>query len=144
MEWLRDVWPLLAIVFGLIAFCGVVAWLTRCGHPNPHYRRPVLYRDPMTESDEVIEPASYVCYECGKTWLATVRDPAWAPTGIRSRFRGYDPAAAARTAKRLEIERLVNELLVEAAPRATPKRRRPLKARGDASDACVNTRRLTG
>ena len=76
MEWLRDVWPLSTIVFGFIALCGVCAWLSRCSHPNPHYRRQVLYRDPMTESDEVIEPASYVCYECGKTWSATVRDPA--------------------------------------------------------------------
>jgi hypothetical protein len=142
MEWLRDVWPLSTIVFGFIAFCGVAVWLNRCGHPNPHYRREVLYRDPMTESDEVIEPACYVCYECGKTWRATVRDPAWAATGIRLKFRGYDAELAARAAKRLELDRLVNGLLVEAtSPATASKRRRPRKAWGDAHEADVNTRR---
>ena len=96
MEWLSDVWPLVTILCVFIALIGMLAWLCRCGHPNPHYRREVLCRDPMTGSDEVVEPAVYMCYDCGKTWRATVRDPAWAPTGIKQRFSGYDPALAAK------------------------------------------------
>ena len=94
MEWLRDVWPLSTIIFGFIALCGVVAWLSRCGHPNPHYRREVVYRDPMTESDEVIEPASYICYECGRTWRATVGapPPARLPS-VREKSKPLSPAA---------------------------------------------------
>jgi hypothetical protein len=142
MEWLRDIWPLATIVPGCIALFGVFAWLARCRHPNPHYQREVVCRDPMTESDEVIEPATYICYECGKTWRVTVRDPAWAPTGIRQRFSGYDPALAARAAKRVEVQRLVDELLVKAPPAAgTAKRRRPLKASAEPNVTDINTRR---
>ena len=89
-------------------------------HPNPHFQRPVLLRDPVTGSDEVVEPASYTCYECGKSWPAVMRDAAWAPTGIRQSYRGYDAALAERASTRAAIVSEQRQLL--AANRTGPTR----------------------
>jgi len=94
-------WLLLA---GLIGF-GVAVWrLRRCRHPNPHYVKPILRDDPVAGSVDVVQPASYICYECGRTWIAAQRDPAWRPTALLRKFTGYDANKAGRAATRASIE----------------------------------------
>jgi hypothetical protein len=130
MEWLRDVWQMSAIAAGLIGLVGIVYRLSRCRHPNPHYQR---------------EPPSYICYECGKTWSATVRDNAWAPTGIRQSFRGYDPALAARASTRAAIVSEQQKLLAASRTGPTrtpaPKRRARRKVWTAQNVTDINTRR---
>lgn len=124
MEWLPGA---AAIVVAVIAVLGALFGLGRCRHPQPHLKRAVTHRDPLTGSDEIVEPASYICYECGKTWLAETRDPAWAPSGVRQSFRGYDPALAQRAATRAAIVNEQRKLL--AANRARPTRTAPVAAK---------------
>ena len=150
MEWLPNLLPVIAIGAGVIAVCLVIVWLARCRHPNPHFQRPVLLRDPVTGSDEVVEPASYTCYECGKSWPAVMRDAAWAPTGIRQSYRGYDAALAERASTRAAIVSEQRQLLAAnrtgptraPAAVAAPKRRGRRKAWAAAANVTdINTRR---
>ena len=71
--------------------------LTRCRHPNPHYVRPVVRQNANGHTIEV-EAARYICYECGRSWVARQRDAAWHPTSLRHTFSGYDESKAARAA----------------------------------------------
>ena len=114
MEWLRVVLPMSAIITGAIGLFGIYFWLSRCRHPNPHFHRAVTPDG----------PATYTCYECGKTWRATQRDAAWAPTGIRQRFTGSDPALAERASTRAAIVSQQQRLL--AATRTGPSRTAPV------------------
>ena len=88
---------------GLLA-SGVLAWrFSRCKHPSPHYVHAVTRYDEATGAD-VLQPATYLCYECGKSWPATQRDPAWAPTSTIQKFSGYDEKKAARAFTRAAVE----------------------------------------
>ena len=129
---------------------GIVSWMTSaltlsdaaarrlrpCSHPHPHYLRPEPAR---TEADGTIlpaQPARYRCFECGRTWDVTQRDPAWAPTGIVQKFTGHDPTKATSAILRATIEAEQRRFLavnrttiprpaVTAPPRsAAPRRRR--------------------
>jgi hypothetical protein len=121
MEWLPGAAAIAAVLIGIYA---AFSWLARCRHPNPHYRRAVTQQNPVTGSHEVVEPASYICYDCGRTWPAEVRDPAWAPSGIRQTFAGYDEALAERAATRAAIVGEQRQLL--AANRTGPTRGEPV------------------
>jgi hypothetical protein len=79
----------MVIAFGVVA--ALFAWLGRCRHPNPHFVRGTG------------ESADYVCYECGRSWPAQVRDSAWAPTRLIPKFEGHDEAMASRAAARAAI-----------------------------------------
>jgi hypothetical protein len=94
---------LLGIAAILGAFSMVLWRRARCGHPNPHYVRPTTAHD-ATGRTVTVEPARYICYECGQSWVARQRDPAWHPTAIIQRFSGYDPRKAAQAAVRAEAE----------------------------------------
>jgi len=105
-------------VAGVVA--GVSVWIWRrggCRHPNPHYIRQETRRNEQGE-DIVVQPAQYCCYECGKTWPATQRDPAWSPTAIVQKFRGYDERKALKGAKRMVVEERRRRVL--AARRVQP------------------------
>ena len=88
MSWFEQ--PTVSVV-GIAAvltlLVSLIAWARRCRHPNPHYVRAAA------------EPAHYVCYECGRHWPAEQRDPAWKPTHLLQKFRGYDEIQAVRAAK---------------------------------------------
>jgi hypothetical protein len=88
-----------------------------CHHPNPHYIRQETRRDEAT-GEVVVRPAQYCCYECGRTWAAEQRDPAWNPSGLVQKFRGYDERKARRGAKRMAAEERQRRVL--AAKRRQP------------------------
>jgi len=145
MEWLPGA---AAIVVAMIAVFGTLSWLCRCRHPHPHYKRASTLRDSLTGSDEIVEPASYICYECGKTWLAEVRDPAWAPSGVRQSFHGYDASLAERATTRAAIVSEQRKLLAanrtgptRTTPAAAARRRARRKAWPAASVTDINSRR---
>jgi len=92
-------------VTGVLAAFGALIWLySGCRHPSPHYVRAETRKDNVTGQDVIVRPAQYVCYECGKTWLAQQRDPAWTPTVTVRKFSGYDERKAVRGAKRMAQE----------------------------------------
>jgi hypothetical protein len=130
------------VVFGTVwlgmaaALAGLIAWLRRCRHPNPHYIRPSLAEDPATGHQTVVEPARYECYECGKTWRATVRDAAWAPTRLVQKFSGFDQSRMTRAATRAAIEQEQRTFLAA-------KRAEPLKAETPAPATRRNAPRAT-
>ncbi len=95
---------LYVIAPALAAAVALTSWLTRCRHPNPHYVRAVTRPDAATGREVVIQPARYECYECGRSWNATQRDPAWMPTRLTQKFSGYDQSKAVRAATRAAIE----------------------------------------
>jgi transposase-like protein len=112
----------LSVLWGIVVFVvayRVSQWITRCRHTNPHYVRPIHRRDPSGMLVE-IEPARYTCFDCGKTWRAELRDPAWAATGVKQIFEGHDEGAAARAATRAVIVEAQRTFL--AANRAAPTR----------------------
>ena len=88
----------------LAAAAALALWLARCRHPNPHYLRAVTQPDAATGRKIVIQPARYICYECGRSWEARQRDPAWAPTHLVHKFSGYDEDRARRAVTRAAIE----------------------------------------
>jgi hypothetical protein len=97
--------PAVFWIASTLAIASVVVWrLTRCRHPNPHYVRPVSQQNDLTGQPVVTEPARYVCYECGKSWPARQRDPAWTPSHLVRKFNGYDPNKAVAAATRAAIE----------------------------------------
>ena len=110
-------------VWGVVAFLVVASllrWWTRCRHPSPHYERAVRQRDPVTGVEVEVHPARYTCYDCGKSWRAVLRDPAWAPSGVKQAFRGHDETIASRAAMRAAIVDEQRRFL--AANRTTPAR----------------------
>ncbi|HUL74129.1 MAG TPA: hypothetical protein VLT86_13565 [Vicinamibacterales bacterium] len=88
-----------------------------CRHPNPHYIRQGTQLNDVT-GEVVVRPAQYCCYECGKTWPAEQRDPAWSATGLVQKFEGYDEKKARRGAKRMASEERQRRAL--AARRVQP------------------------
>lgn len=105
-------------VTGALAAFGALIWLFGgCRHPNPHYIRPEVRRDDVTGEEVVVQPAQYCCYECGKTWLATQRDPAWTATATVQKFSGYDEKKAVRGVARMAREERQRRFL---ASRRTP------------------------
>lgn len=112
-----------SVVWGvgaLLLLVGLLRWWTRCRHSSPHYERPVRQRDSVTGCDVEVQPARYTCYDCGRSWRATLRDPAWAPTGVRQAFSGHDETLAWRSAMRAAIVDEQRRFL--AANRTTPAR----------------------
>jgi hypothetical protein len=105
-----------------LAIASAVVWrLTRCRHPNPHYVRPVSQLNELTGQSVVIEPARYVCYECGRSWPARQRDPAWTSSHLVRTFSGYDPNKAIAAATRAAIEEEQRRFL--AVNRGVPRQR---------------------
>lgn len=92
-------------VAGALGGFSALIWLFRgCRHPNPHFVKQETRRDETTGEEVVVHPAHYCCYECGKTWLAKQRDPAWAASAIVQKYHGYDERKAVRAAKRSALE----------------------------------------
>jgi hypothetical protein len=125
-------------VTSVLAAFGALIWLySGCRHPSPHYVRAETRKDDATGDEMIVRPAQYVCYECGKTWLAQQRDPAWTPSVTVRKFSGYDERKAVRGAKRMAQEerqrrslagRRIRPVVPAAAPiqfkpEATPARR---------------------
>ena len=134
----------LAAAAACIVAAGLFRRAIRCRHENPHYVRPVYQHDRMTGSDVLIEPARYTCYDCGRTWPATIRDPAWAPVHVRQRFSGHDEQAAARAATRTAIVDEQRKML--AANRSIPTRGlgappRPRRGRRASNVTDIHSRR---
>lgn len=136
-------------LFAIVLFgASVAAWrLTRCRHPNPHYVRRVVCEDATGHTVEA-EPARYICYECGQTWLMRQRDAAWHPTSLRHTFTGYDEGKAVRAATRARIEEeqrrflAVHRALDEHATAEThPQQTRPASPRSHAKVIDLNSRR---
>ena len=76
-------------VTGAVASFGALIWLFKgCRHPNPHFVKQETRRDETTGDEVVVHAAHYCCYECGKSWLAKQRDPAWTPSAIVQKFHG--------------------------------------------------------
>jgi hypothetical protein len=116
-------------VVALIGAGALVQWLARCRHPNPHYLRPIVQYG--RGGAVVVQPASYICYECGKTWPAVSRDPAWSATPVVQKFVGYDEAKVVRAATRASIEEEQRRLLAvnRAAAPSMPKVKGPRRKR---------------
>lgn len=134
----------LAAVAAFIVVTELFQWALRCRHQNPHYLRPVYQHDPATGNDVLVEPARYTCYDCGRTWRADLRDPAWAPVHVRQVFSGHDEQAAVRAATRTAIVDEQRKIL--AATRSIPTRRlsapyRPRRSRRAANVTDINSRR---
>ena len=134
----------LAAVAAFIALTGLFRWAIRCRHQSPHYLRPVYQHDPRTGTDVLIEPARYTCYDCGRTWRMTLRDPAWAPVHVKQVFSGHDEHAAARAATRTAIVNEQRKIL--AATRSIPTRGldapyRSRRSRRAANVMDINSRR---
>ena len=96
-------WELGLVTTVLLGVALAVSRLVRCHHPNPHYIRPVV-REDATGNEAEVQPARYICYECGRTWIAVQRDAAWHPTHLRRMFSGFDEDKAVRAATRASIE----------------------------------------
>jgi hypothetical protein len=123
-------------VTGALAGVSALIWLFKgCRHPNPHFVKQETRRDEAT-GEEVVHPAHYCCYECGKTWLARQRDPAWTASPLVQKYHGYDERKAVRAAKRSVLEERQRRFLAVRriggpAPKPpiqfdpTPARRRP-------------------
>ena len=116
--WYEPLLPLLLVLIGAGTLSAAFWWWTRCRHPNPHYVR----------ADR--EPAHYVCYECGRSWVARQRDPAWRPSRVAQKFIGHDERKAAQAARRAAME--------EA------RRRQLAVSRGGAAAAPAGRRRTGG
>jgi hypothetical protein len=99
-----------------VAAAILIRWLGRCRHPNPHYIRAVTTAS--ATGQDAVQPARYLCYECGKSWPAAQRDPAWMPTHPVQKFYGYDERKAVRAATRAVVEQEQRRFL--AAHRAVP------------------------
>jgi hypothetical protein len=138
-------------VWGVLAFlvvAGLLRWWTRCRHPSPHYERPLRQRDPVTGVDGEIRPARYTCFDCGKSWRAEQRDPAWAPSRVKQAFRGHDETLASRAAMRAAIVDEQRRFLAanrtappaRAADGASPRRGR-VKPRRPSNVTDINSRR---
>jgi hypothetical protein len=120
----------LETVAAVVVVSAVLRWAMRCRHVNPHYVKPVCRRDPVTGADVVAEQARYACYDCGASWPATVRDPAWAPVPVKQVFSGRDEEAAARAAVRSAIVDEQRKIL--AGTRTIPSRApAPARRRGN-------------
>jgi hypothetical protein len=92
-------------VTSVLGAFGALIWLySGCRHPSPHYVRAETRKDDVTGEEMTVRPAQYVCYECGKMWLAQQRDPAWTPSVTVRKFSGYDERKAVRGAKRMAQE----------------------------------------
>ena len=111
-------WQLGLLATVLLGASYAVWRLTCCRHPNPHYVRPVVRQDANGHRIEM-EPARYICYECGRSWVARQRDAAWHPTSLRHAFSGYDESKAARAATRAGIEEEQRRFLRFTAPGRT-------------------------
>jgi hypothetical protein len=112
-------WQLGLLATVLLGASYAIWRLTRCRHPNPHYVRAVVRQNANGQTIEM-EPARYICYECGRTWLMRQRDAAWHATSLRHAFSGYDESKAARAATRARIEEEQRRFL--AAHRALDER----------------------
>ena len=93
MSWWLEEHAIAVVAAGVVVVNGLAWWLGRCRHPNPHYVQAVSARDPLTGMQVTRQPARYTCYECGRSWVATQRDPAWTPTHVIQKFSGYDEEA---------------------------------------------------
>ncbi len=101
-------------VTGALVGTGALIWLfSGCKHPNPHYVRQETAQDDATGDEIVVHPAHYCCYECGKTWLAEQRDPAWTASAVVQKFDGYDERKAVRAAKRIAVEERQRRVLAD-------------------------------
>ncbi len=117
------------LVTGALAGVGILMWLTSgCRHSNPHYVRPETRRD-ETGKEVVVHPAQYCCYECGKTWIAEQRDPAWSASAVSQRFEGYDERKAVRAAKRIAVEERQRRMLADRRVRSAEAAASPIQFR---------------